>query len=352
MKVYLSTFENDPHDSPNPFVYTLIDGICKEHDDVSFESNKKVFWTENIFDFDLIHIMWPDSFVYNETHTVDDFELQLQKIKKSKPIIVCTCHNLCSHNSKSQSVAAYDIAYKYTDVFIHLGKYSLKILKDKYPSAKHVIIPHHVYDTIYKTKYSKDEGLKKLSLPNKLYAISFGAFRNSNEKELFFKIADCLRKYHVYCIAPSFMDIPKGKINKRWIKQRLKRIYWKIKHPNVVLGGGYVSDELLPYYYAVSDISVIQRISILNSGNVPLGMFFGNVILGPNVGNINELLQETGNITFNVNDYSSLNESCKRLYETLNAGQGMKNKEYVLNTMTTQKIADDTYNLYKSLLKP
>lgn len=351
MKVYLSTFENDPHESPNPYVYTLMDSILEEHEDVVFETIKSVFWSEEILTFDIIHIMWPDALVWDGLHDLEELEKQLQKIKDNVKI-VCTCHNLKSNNISQNAILAYDLVYKYADTFIHLGKYSCNALQEMYPSANHVVIPHHVYDTVYKRFYTKEESLKKLSMPNRQYAISFGAFRNSQEKELFFKIADCLRKYNVYCIAPSFMDIPTGKINKRWIKQRLKRIYWKIKHPNVVLGGGYVSDELLPYYYAVSDISIIQRISILNSGNVSLGMFFGNVILGPNVGNINELLQETGNITFNVNDYSSLNESCKRLYETLNAGQGMKNKEYVLNTMTTQKIADDTYNLYKSLLKP
>jgi glycosyltransferase involved in cell wall biosynthesis len=127
-------------------------------------------------------------------------------------------------------------------------------------------------------------------------------------------------------------------------------IYWQIKHPNTILGGEYVSDELLPYYYAASDISIIQRIDILNSGNVPLGMYFGNLILGPNVGNVNEILTETDNFVFDVNNLSNIGDIAKKMLASVEKQKGIKNREYVLSNLTTKKIAEETYQLYKSLI--
>lgn len=350
MKVYISTFEDDPHQSPNPYVYTLMDSMLEEHDDVQIETHKDVFWTEDICSFDIIHIMWPDALLIDEKHTYTELSDRLNLINQSKATLVCTCHNLHSNNTSKNAILAYDLVYQHADSFIHLGKYSCEILKEKYPNAKHVIIPHHVYDTVYTDIPIKEEALKKLSLPNKIYAISFGAFRNSKERNLFFRIADKMKKYNVYCIAPSFMDIPKGKINKRWLKQHLKRLYWRLKHPNTILGGEYISDEYLPYYYAISDISIIQRIDILNSGNLPLGMYFGNVILGPNVGNVYEILKETDNFVFDVNGIGVLDDICQKILISVEQQKGVKNREYCLSMLTTLQIAEKTYQLYKSLM--
>ena len=350
MKVYISTFEDDPHQSPNPYVYTLMDSISNNHADVVFETRKKTFWSDEILSFDIVHVMWPDGLIWDGLHSIEELEFQLQKIKKTCTKVVCTCHNLHSNNiSNPIAVAAYDIVYHYADVFIHLGKYSYQVLSGKYQNAKQVIIHHHVYDTVYTDIPTKEEALKKLSLPNKIYAISFGAFRNSKERDLFFRIADKMKKYNVCCIAPSFMDIPKGKINKRWIKQRLKKIYWQSKHPNTILGGEYVSDEMLPYYYALSDISIIQRIDILNSGNLPLGMYFGNVIIGPNVGNVDEILKETNNCIFDINNFGSLDDVCKASINAIKNRIGIQNREFAMTTLNTQFIAEKIYQLYEKI---
>lgn len=349
MKVYISTFEDDPHQSPNPYVYTLMDSILEAHNDIQFVTHKDVFWREEIFSFDIIHIMWPDALLIDEKHTYTELSDRLNLINQSKATLVCTCHNLHSNNTSKNAILAYDLVYQHADSFIHLGKYSCEILKEKYPNAKHVIIPHHVYDTVYTDIPIKEEALKKLSLPNKIYAISFGAFRNSKERNLFFRIADKMKKYNVYCIAPSFMDIPKGKINKRWLKQHLKRLYWRLKHPNTILGGEYVSDDLLPYYYAISEISIIQRIDILNSGNLPLGMYFGNVIIGPNVGNVDEILKETNNCIFDINNFGTLDDVCKASINAIKNRIGIQNREFAMSALNTQLIAEQTYQLYQKI---
>lgn len=353
MRIYIHTLDDDPHKMENPYVPTLTDSIIEKHH-AEFVTRDACFWNDELYSFDIVHLMWPDALVMQNVHphTIEEVESRLKALKEKNIPLVLTCHNLHSHHMWHDLASKiYDVVYQYADVIIHLAEYSKNLLEKQYPKAKHIVIPHHVYDELYPTMPSRNEALNKLGLPDRQYAICLGAFRNQKEKDLFLKIADCFRKHQIYCIAPSFMDIPKGKINKRWVKQRLKYVYWKLKHPNIVIGAGYIPDELIPYYYAVSDISIIQRLNILNSGNVPLGMYFGNVILGPNVGNMNAILKEMNNPTFDVDDFETIDSACKAAIVAVQQNRGEKNRDYSKKHWATAIVAEELYQLYDSLVE-
>ena len=72
-------------------------------------------------------------------------------------------------------------------------------------------------------------------------------------------------------------------------------------------------------WLSASDIVFIQRIEILNSGNLPLAFSAKKKVVGPDVGNVGEILNETGNYVFNPNDRSSVRQS------VLNAVNDMRN---------------------------
>lgn len=349
MKIYIFILEDNPHLSPNPFIYTLMDSVETQHDDVTFGFRKEIFWTDEIFAYDIVHIMWPDALVLDGEHTILELQEQLQHIRNHKVKIVCTCHNLHSNNMHiPEAVAAYDLVYGYADEFIHLWEYSKQILECKYPQAKHVIIPHHVYDTVYTRRYSKKEALEKLNLKDRKYAISFGKFRYRAEKMLFLRAADIFRKYGIWCIAPGFMDIPQGRINMRWIKQHLKWLILKLRHPNIIVGGGYISDGELPYYYAISSISFLQREDILNSGNLPLGIYYGNVVIGPNVGNVGRILHDLNYPIFEVNNGASLQNAINQ--SLLISPKTIKEiSENYKEKWSTQKCAESHYLFYKQV---
>ena len=98
-----------------------------------------------------------------------------------------------------------------------------------------------------------------------------------------------------------------------------------------------------------SDITFIQRKVNLNSGNLTLGFFFGNVIVGPNIGNIGRILHDTGNPTFDPNISNSIGEAICKAIQMQKEGKGKINQDYALCHWTTQKIAEMHYNIYKSL---
>ncbi len=122
-----------------------------------------------------------------------------------------------------------------------------------------------------------------------------------------------------------------------------------IFNPFLIIGPEYVPFEDVPYYYSVSDIALIQRKHILNSGNVPMAFLFGKVVVGPDVGNVGQWLQETGNPTFDPSNPDSLVNAVKEAEELIKNGVGERNKEYALTQLDPEMIAGQYQNLYRSV---
>ncbi len=348
MKIYIALFENTALDSSNPFVRTLENAIVDAHNEVSFSSMKTDFWTDAIFDYDIVHIMWPNCFA-SAMRQGANLQERLNTLKFHGVKIVATCHNLVPHLSVDEyDKLSYKIVYRSADVIIHLGRYSKSLFEEQYSNIKHVIIPHHVYDQIYTAIPNKEEALTHLHLKNAVYAICFGLFRHPEEKTILLQAVKTTP--NIKYIANRFLDIPKGKIDKRWFRQRLKWVYYKLKYPNLILTGeNFVTEEDLVYYYAVSDISFIQRLDTLNSGNVFLGMLMGNVIVGPDAGNTGEILTQSGNYVFQPHQISSVTSAMLSALSSVKQEKGLQNKNYALNNWSTKKIAEMHYQLYKSI---
>mgnify|MGYP000211191557 FL=1 len=56
-----------------------------------------------------------------------------------------------------------------------MGEYSFKLLQSDYPQAKHFIIPHHLYDNIYKFDKGRNESCVKLKMLDNRINIVFWA---------------------------------------------------------------------------------------------------------------------------------------------------------------------------------
>ena len=111
-----------------------------------------------------------------------------------------------------------------------------------------------------------------------------------------------------------------------------------------------VKDSDLPLYFAASDISLILRMKILNSGNLPLGFYMGNVVVGPDLGNVGAILRNTGNITFMPNDINSIVTSIMSGLELVETGKGVQNKQFAEREYSSDKICNHMYSEYKKLL--
>lgn len=352
MKIYIVT-RNPFSSNINPYVRTLVQSIDKQFNDVKWEFGFDFLWNDDVLNFDIVHFMWPGELVgpMSIKTSVECIEQRLLKLKAEGVNVIATCHNLVPHYSKNQDeVRCYELVYANADLIFHLGMYSMNLFKIKYCNAKNVLLPHHVLDEIYTNLPDKIESAKKLNLQfGKSYILCFGAFRDDEERRIVIELARELKSQNVGILAPRFISIPNRRNPFLKIVPYLKLLYYKLKYPDIYMTGRYIPDEMISLYYAASDISLIQRVHILNSGNVPLGLYMGNVVVGPDTGNVGVLLKESGNPVFDVDDLSTLKIAVMEATELVKKGMGEINHQYAMKHFATKKIAYMMYEYYKLL---
>ena len=363
MKV-LIILDKDPYKFLNPFVYTLIDGIKSQFNDFEWNWGVDIFWTDECLDYNIIHIQWPNLFemTMDGQFTSRDFVERILYLKSKGVKIVTTCHNLTPHYSSSNlGDELYSLSYLYSDYIIHLGKYSLQLFQQMYPKSKNVLIPHHIYDTVYTKTINKEECLAKLRLDtNKKYILCFGAFRNKEERRLIIKLSKMLRLQNISILAPSFYSVIFRKTNwKRYPAKyllsytirRILYIVYKLKYRNIYFERKEIEDDRLLYFYGACDIALIHRTKILNSGNVPLAFLMKKVVVGPDTGNVGTLLKEMGNPMFDCNDLSTLYVAVEKALELeQNTNLGVFNYNFAMQEFNTEKTSKALYKLYKEML--
>ena len=102
-------------------------------------------------------------------------------------------------------------------------------------------------------------------------------------------------------------------------------------------------------YFCAADVVLIQRLDILNSGNLPMAYHAGKVVVGPDVGNVGQILRETGNFTFDSHDIGSpVSALQKALTETT---RGKENRAYATKLWSSDLIATTLLKYYQQIKK-
>lgn len=347
---------DNPFGFPNPYVATLINGLKHVNNMIHIDYGVSKFWN-SVAHYDIIHIMWPNNLLYvgKKHYTSAELQNRCLQLKRENTKIVSTCHNLGPHyDSDKDDINAYRIIYENSALIFHLGHYSLDLFRDRYPSAKQCLLGHHVYDSVYTKFPTQQTSREKLGLkPDVKYILCFGSFRSKEEKRLVGNLSLRLSRRNIRIIAPSFCFVPKRRNLLKLIPDFLESIYYRIKYPGI-LGRkwiGVVKDSMLPYYFSAVDVVLIQRIRILNSGNLPMAFYFEKIVVGPNTGNVGPILTETGNPKFDASSPSeSVQNAVLKGLDLVRSDLGRHNKEYALK-YTTDKVSDIINQSYLSLLK-
>lgn len=350
MKIY---FALDEDKCFNPYVSILIKRLKEIDSSLEIHSGISVFWSDEIFSYNIIHIHWPDLLLKNTGKTVDDLQKRIDKIKHQGVKIITTCHNIEPHFAKFEwQTQAYAIVYDSSDLTLHMGSYSFDIFKNKYPNSKQAILLHHIYDDRYKNIPSRAEAAKKLGLKtNAKYILCLGAFRNQQERNLLLGLSSFLKKNSIKILAPSFFVVKKPtgiRSMLRYIKAKLKCLILDIRN-NIKTCAQIIPEDEIPLYGAIADIMLLQRTTILNSGNIPMAFYLEKVMVGPDTGNVGELLKKTGNPVFDIDNLSTLESCIQQALRLAKDGYGKKNKEYALQFLSSPKIARQLLDYYKQI---
>lgn len=336
----------------NPFVTTLCNGL--RNAGVSVESGTEKFWGDTSV-YNIVHFQWPEAvFSWRKSlrdNEVERFKQKIEELKKEGVKIALTCHNLKPHTITDKNVLSlYDIIYNNCDLFLHMGNYSLRLLKKTYPLAQHKLLPHHLYDRIYTFDKKQEECKKKLGIDvEKCCILCFGEFRTDEERQLVLNTRRMLKDEAYEFMLPGFY---RKKILTKKPVELVRRCFYALYYKCIGIRSRrkFINTEETEQYFCAADIVLLQRVSILNSGNLPMAFAAGKVVVGPNVGNVGEILAETGNLTFNPRDIATVVSAVKEAKGLADKGKGKENKQYANAHWKTSIIARQLSEYYTDIV--
>lgn len=353
MKIYFVVKEPSER-TINHFVSSLGNALQKQGCEVVY--GLKLLWTDEVLGYDIIHFQWPEGLFGLFGHQVTDEELtrvnqRLLWLKEHGKKVFYTCHNLKPHTNRNENLLhLYDLICNNADYIHHLGNYSRELLQSQYPNARHVIIPHHIYDDVYSFKISQSEARQRLHLPtDKKIILSFGKFRTEEERNFVLSIKDS----SLYTLHSSLFLMPgfyRETLHTWNPKKLVTRLYHTIRYKlkGIRFCNEAIPDDLMQCYFSAADVVLIQRLDILNSGNLPMAFHAGKVVVGPNVGNVGEILHETGNFTFDPHDMRSAVSALQNALEATSKGD--ENKTYATEHWSSERIAALLLKYYQQAL--
>ena len=351
MRIYFVVSEPSERTVVNHFVTSLGNALQQQGCEVVY--GLKRLWTDDVFDCDIVHFQWPEYIWGPQKNVFSDNDVtrlshRLMQLKEKGTKIIVQVHNLKPHTKTDKNILRlYEKLYHQADVLVHMGSYSRDLLQSQYPNARHVIIPHHIYDNLYSFNISQAEARQRLHLPaDKKIVLSFGRFRNEQERNF---VLDVQRSFDhsVLFLMPGFYRETLHTWNPiKFITRMIHTVHYRLK--GIKFCNDVIPDDLMQCYFCAADVVLIQRLDILNSGNLPMAFHAGKVVVGPKVGNVGEILRETGNLTFDPHDMrGAVGVLQKALTET---AKGKENRTYATEHWTSERIAASLLKYYQQAL--
>jgi len=339
----------------NPFVAALADGLRKRGHDVAMSLD--AFWSGGE-DWEIVHFHWPKVLFGARWESVTDedvakFNRLIAAFRSRGAKIVYTRHNSVQHYGDAATGLnrIYGILEQASDAVVHMGRFSRNELVSRFgegDAARHFVVPHPVYP-FFSRSLGKEAARDKLGLPkNRRIVLSFGAFRAHEEREMVFRACRDCGVEDLALVAPRFFKGPvwRGGIRSSWREWRYRRSF---AAPWARYGSAHVMENDIPAYFTAADVVFIQRLRILNSGNLPMGFYYGKPVLGPAVGDVGEILGETGNPSFDPGSAESVAEALRRALAAADGPLGAANHAKADSEWNLEKTVDRLAAVYAAV---
>lgn len=273
--------------------------------------------------YSFVNIHWPEA-IFNWIEPTEDDLYDLEKtleVWRKSASIVYTKHDFKRTKGTTPNFSKlFKIIEENTDVFIHLGEYSKRFYEKKYPHAKHEIVHHPIFENSFET-YPRTEARKLLGIdPKALVVIAPGKIRFFKERKMILESFKALKNNNKVLISTNMrselkFDFPgRIRLRKYFDVQRIfiKKFKDKYQPPKYIFSYNPLSSRELSIQMSAADLVLVPRLDLLNSGIVFLGLTFGKVTVGPNIGNIGEQLKELDYPVFNPNSISSVTKAMEK----------------------------------------
>lgn len=301
--------------------------------------------------YKIFHLHWTGSFAspykilrifYSVYYLFILFYLKILGYK-----LVWTVHNTMPHENKYfGSLIERKFLSSFADAkIIHSSSTIEEMEQLKLNTDNTFVIPHGNYIGQYENTVSKEKARKYLGL---------------NKKDFVFLFFGAIREYKgLDDLLPAFYDLTKKEKNARLViagncsdlkLMGLIKKYEKILGRNLISKIEFIEDAKVQYYFNSADIAVLPFKKITTSGSVVLAMSFAKPVISPKIGALKEM---PDNISFfyNIHEknglYKAMNKAIKNKIEVKSKG---KNAFEYAQSLSWDKIAEKTYNLYESIL--
>ena len=274
-------------------------------------------------EYRIVNIHWPEAiFGWKEPskEQLDELESTIN-VWKENSVLIYTKHDYQRNKGTTTNFTKlFNLIEKHSDVWIHLGIYSKEKYQQKYPKARHEVIYHPLFEKSFKV-FSKQRARELLGIDqNALVVIAPGNIRSFSERKMILNSFNALSIENKVLISTNMRSELKRDFPGR---VRLRKYFdvrdffvnrFKKRHlpPRYIFTYKAISNEELSLKISAADIVMVPRKNIMNSGIVFLGLTFGKIVAGPDIGNIKEQLQELNFPIFNPNSISSVTRALEK----------------------------------------
>lgn len=350
MKVFLCLNVSEP-ERDNPFGYELLRAL-DAHPEVQAVQQGTVRLRIPEYAPDVVHVQWPEALSGWREPTADDLEriaAALRRLKR-QGILVATVHNEYPHGKDTAAFRRlYALIYREADGLIHMGEASRAMVEGRFPEevagTEHAVIPHGDYSWFPNT-VSRGEARARFGYDaDDAVFLTFGTVRGEGEVALLrhaFEQADVKgKRLHIASRLPHSAA-------RAWRRYVLRWPFWR--SDAVRLHEQFIEPDEVQHYLNAADVLFVPRKNTMNSGNVPLGLTFGRVVVGPATGVVGEVLEATGNPTFDPEDPASAARALEAGYALARDGHGEANAHYARTQLSWSRVAEMHVAFYRSLL--
>lgn len=276
-----------------------------------------VYGRDNLFELsivpELVHLHWPES-IYRWA-TVGSIELRAKKfveslksLKRMGVKIVWTVQNLTPHESSDNDLDlwVYQQVIDLSDIIVHHCKNSIELLSSKYKvdhKKNQLVVPRGGFSSM-PNEISKLEARLILGLhPTSFIFLHFGYIRPYKGLFLLIKAFFKINVPHKILLVAGPYHAVSSRVP-RFDLLILRLI--SVVYPKIRLHLEWIEDSQVQNFMNASDCVVMSHFSGLNSGVASLGMTFGKLMIGPNVGCLSEVLESGPNLSFEARNLDEL----------------------------------------------
>lgn len=273
--------------------------------------------------YNLILIQWPEQifrWFEPDAKQLDQLRKSIEKWKRETKIFYVV-HNLKPHvRGSERSQQLYELVEENCDVMIHLGNHSLELFKKKYPEKTHKVVFHPLFNYSYR-QHDKSFSRRALGIdPKAVVIIVPGQIRSFQEQKIVLNAFNSLRLKNKILIITRIKRKTIKDFRGRYflrpfidIKKIFEKLsYFRYKRKEYLFSSSYVPKEEFSLMLSASDVVFVPRIESLNSGMVFLGLTFSKTVVGPDIGNISEVLKMFDYPLFDPSDNKSVERALNK----------------------------------------